>query len=184
MKRKTLDKLIATTGLTIAIVLLVASGALFYTHHFIHSQVYDQLSEQQITFPAANSESLNALPAADKAAMTTYAGQQMTTGAQAETWADHYIAVHLKEIGGGSTYAQLSAKSMADPSNQKLAAQVQKVFQGETLRGMLLNAYAFDTMAVVAGYAAWGALAAGIILLLLALLGFWHAGTIKVGGKR
>ncbi len=184
MNRKTLDKLIATTGLTLAIVLLVASGALFYVHHFIHTQVFNQLSDQQITFPAANSASLNALPAADKAAMMKYAGQQMTTGAQAEVWSDHFIAVHLKKIGGGFTYSQLSAKAIADPSNQKLAGQVQKVFQGETLRGMLLNAYAFDTMAVVAGYAAWGALAAGIILLVLALLGYWHAGSVKVKGKR
>ena len=42
--------------------------------------------------------------------MRQYAGQQLTTGAQAETYADHFIAVHLKEIGGGKTYAQLSAR--------------------------------------------------------------------------
>lgn len=183
MNRKTLDKLISTTGLVIAVVLFAASGALFYAHHFIHTQVYRQLSAEKITFPAANSGSLNALPTVDKAAMSKYVGQEMTTGAQAETFADHYIAVHLKEIGGGQTYSELSAASIANPSDQKLASQVQTVFRGETLRGLLLNAYAFDTMAVVAGYAAWGAVAAGIILLVLVALGFWHAGTVKTKKK-
>jgi hypothetical protein len=45
--------------------------------------------------------------------MRPYGGQQLTTGAQAEVYADHFIANHLKEIGGGKTYAQLSALSIA-----------------------------------------------------------------------
>lgn len=49
------------------------------------------------------------------------------------------------------------------------------MFRGETLRGLLLNAYAFDTMTVVAKYAATGALVAGSLLLVLAGLGFKHA---------
>jgi hypothetical protein len=46
--------------------------------------------------------------------MTQYAGQLMTNGAQAETYANHFIAVHLKGIGGGKTYWQLSAESLAN----------------------------------------------------------------------
>ena len=60
--------------------------------------------------------------------MSKYAGQQMTTGAQAETYADHFIAVHLVKIGGGETYSQLSAKALAAPTNHALAGQVQAVF--------------------------------------------------------
>jgi len=183
MNRSTLDKLISSTGLLVAIVLIAASGALFYAHGFIHTQVVNQLSAEKIYFPAAGSSSLTALPAADKDAMTQYAGQQLTTGAQAKVWADDFIAVHLQKIGGGMTYAQLSAQSMADPSNTMLAKQVQTVFQGETLRGLLLNAYAFDTMATVAYMAALGALAAGVVLLILAALGFYHSGRVK-GQKR
>ena len=107
--------------------------------------------------------------------MRQYAGQQLTTGAQAETYADHFIAIHLKEIGGGKTYAQLSAASLADPSNTKLAGQVKTVFKGETLRGLLLNAYAFGTMGTIAGIAALCAFIGGGLLLLLAALGLWHA---------
>jgi hypothetical protein len=159
-----------------AIVLLCTSGALFYAHGFIHTQVHNQLADEKITFPVAGSTALIALPAADEKAMAKYAGQPMLTGAQAETWADHFIAVHLKEIGGGKTYSELSTESMANPGNQKLAGQVQLIFRGETLRGLLLNAYAFDTMALVAYYAAFGALAASGLLLILAALGFRHAG--------
>ena len=44
-------------------------------------------------------------------------------------------------MGGGKTYSQLSAESLAQPSNAKLAGVVDTVFKGETLRSMLLNAY-------------------------------------------
>ena len=86
--------------------------------------------------------------------MRQYGGQQLTTGAQAQVYADHFIANHLKAIGGGKTYAQLSAQAIAQPDNTELAAQVATVFKGETLRGLLLNAYAFGTMGTIAGIAA------------------------------
>ena len=73
--------------------------------------------------------------------VSQYAGEQMLTGQQAEAYADHFIAVHLTEIGGGKTYSQLSTESIAQPKNTALAGQVATVFKGETLRSMLLNAY-------------------------------------------
>ena len=88
--------------------------------------------------------------------MKKYAGQAMETGDQAKAFADHFIKVHLGEVAGGQTYSQISAKAQADPSNQQLAGQVQTLFRGETLRGLLLNAYAFDTMARVVLIAAVG----------------------------
>lgn len=184
MNRSTLDKLISSTGLLVAVVLIAASAALFYAHSFVHTQVYQQLSAEKIYFPPSGSSALTALPAADNQAMSKYAGQQLTSGAQAKVWADNFMAVHLQEIGGGKTYAQLSTEAMADPTNTTLAKQVQTVFQGETLRGLLLNAYAFDTMATVAYIAGLGALAAGIVLLVLAGLGFMHAGRVKGQKKR
>jgi hypothetical protein len=183
MKRSTLDKLLSTMGLVVAIMLLAAGGGLTYAYTFIHSQVHDQLASEKIMFPAADSQGLNALSADDKAAVSQYAGQQVVTGAQAKVFADNYIAVHLKKIGGGMTYSELSAASMANPSDQKLSGQVQTVFRGETLRGLLLNAYAFDTMAVVAQMAAFGAFVAGGVLLVLAALGFYHAGRAKAGRR-
>lgn len=184
MNRRVLDKLISSTGLLVALVLLGASGGLAYAYSFVHTQVHDQLASEKITFPAADSESLAALPSADRTEVNKYAGQQLLNGAQAEVFANHYIAVHLEKIGGGKTYSELSAASLADPSNTKLAGQVQTVFRGETLRGLLLNAYAFDTMAVVAKVAALVSLIAGVVLLALSGLGFMHAISVSDTKKK
>jgi len=174
MRRRTFDFLASGMGVLLAIVLLVAGGLLLYGYNFVNDQVTQQLTEQQITFPAADSAAIKALPPDDAAAMKVYAGQLMTNGAQAKTYADHFIAVHLKEIGGGKTYSQLSAEALANPTDQKLAAQADTVFKGTTLRGLLLNAYAFWQIGQIALIAAIVAFVAGAILLILSGLGFWH----------
>jgi len=174
MRRRTFDFLASSVGVLLAIVLLVAGGLLLWGYNFVNDQVTQQLTEQQITFPAADSAAIKALPPDDAAAMKQYAGQLMTTGAQAKTYADHFIAVHLKEIGGGKTYSQLSAEALADPTNQKLAAQADTVFKGTTLRGLLLNAYAFWQIGQLALIASIVAFVAGVIVLVLSGLGFWH----------
>jgi hypothetical protein len=153
------------------VVLAVAGGLLTWGHNYISNEVHNQLAAQQIVFPAANSA---AVAAPEFQAMRQYGGQLMTTGAQAEVYADHFIANHLKAIGGGKTYSQLSAEAIAQPNNATLAAQVDTVFKGETLRGLLLNAYAFGKMATIAGIAAIAAFAAAGILLVLSLLGIYH----------
>jgi hypothetical protein len=172
MKRRTFDVLVATGGLFLALTLIVSGVMLTWAHNFIGNEVHTQLAAQQIFFPPAGSP---AIKAPEFAAMHQYAGQQMTTGAQAEVYADHFIANHLKVIGGGKTYAQLSAQSLAQPKNAALAAQVQTVFRGETLRGLLLNAYAFGTMGMIAGIAAIAAFIAALVMLILGGLGLAHA---------
>lgn len=179
MTRSSLDKLISVAGIVIVLALIIASAALFWTHNFVHGQVHDQLASEKIYFPATDTGGLTSLPTADQSLVGKYAGQQLLTGAQAEVFADHYIAVHLNKIGGGKTYSELSSQSLADPTNVALAGKVQTVFRGETLRGLLLNAYAFDTAAQVAYYAAIGSGIAAIILLALSLLGFRHAGKTR-----
>ena len=174
MRRRTFDLIASSVGVLLAVLLLVAGGLLTWAYTFVNNQVTTQLTEQQIVFPPANSAAIKALPPADAAAMTQYAGQLMTTGAQAETYANHFIAVHLKEIGGGKTYSQLSAESLANPGNAKLKAQVDTVFKGTTLRGLLLNAYAFWQIGQIALYAAIAAFAGGLIFLVLSILGFLH----------
>ena len=172
MKRRTFDILMATAGLFLAVTLIFAGVLAFWASNFIGNEVHTQLAAQQIYFPAANSK---AVAAPEFAAMRPYGGQQLTTGAQAEVYADHFIANHLKAIGGGKTYAQLSAEAIAQPKNAALAAQVSTVFKGETLRGLLLNAYAFGTMGTIAGIAAIGAFIAAAVMLLLSGLGLLHA---------
>jgi hypothetical protein len=82
--------------------------------------------------------------------------------------------VHLRSIGGGKTYAQLSAASLANPKDTALAGQVQTVFRGETLRGLLLNAYAFWQMGQIMLIAAIAALASAGLMLILSALGIAH----------
>ena len=172
MKRRSFDILMATAGLFLALTLFAAGGLLTWAHSFIGNEVHTQLAAQQIYFPPANSA---AVAAPEFAAMRQYGGQQLTTGAQAEVYADHFIANHLKVIGGGKTYSQLSALAIAQPNNAKLAGQVATVFKGETLRGLLLNAYAFGTMGMIAGIAAIAAFVAGAVMLVLSGLGLVHA---------
>jgi hypothetical protein len=172
MKRTTLDRLASWIGLSLAVILIVAGSLLTWAHTFIDNEVKTQLSQQQIFFPAKDSP---AIAAPEFSAMKQYAGEQLTTGAQAEVYADHFIANHLKTIGGGKTYAQLSTQLQADPTNTKLAATVETMFKGETLRGLLLNAYAFGTAATIAGIAAIAAFIGAGLMIVLAALGLWHS---------
>lgn len=150
-------------------ILAFCAGFLFWGNAFIHNQISTELTAQQIYFPAASSPAITSLPSADAAAMTVYAGQQLTTGEQAQVYANHFIGVHLSEIAGGQTYAQVSAKAQANPTDTKLAGQVQTLFRGETLRGLLLNAYGWWTIGTYALYAAIGlAVAAFAVLVALA----------------
>ncbi len=166
-----IDVVLTAGGLLMTVVFIVAGGLLIWAHSFVTSEIHNQLAAEQIFFPAADSASV---AAPEFAAMRQYGGQQLTTGAQAEVYADHFIAIHLQSIGGGKTYAQLSTQAQADPTNTKLAATVATVFKGETLRGLLLNAYAFGTMATIALIAAIGAFVAAGLMLTLSILGFLH----------
>ena len=176
MRRRTFDALVSAAGLVLAVAMLIGGGLLLWGHSFVTTEVHSQLAAQKIVFPANGNPELKALPASDAAAMSQYAGQLMTTGAQAQTYADHFIAVHLVKIGGGKTYSQLAAASMAQPNNTALAGQVQTVFRGETLRGMLLNAYGFWKMGQIMFIGAIVAFAAACVLLILSILGFVHMG--------
>ncbi len=172
MTRRTIDNVVSSAGLVVAIVLLAAGGLLVWGHSFIGNQVHNQLAMQKIYFPPKGS---SATAGPQFAAMRRYAGQQLVTGAQAETYADHFIAVHLSEVAGGKTYSQVSSAALADPTNTTLKTQEATLFQGTTLRGMLLNAYAFSKVAQIAGIASYVMFVGAAILLVLAGLGFVHA---------
>jgi len=146
-------------------ILAFVAGFAFWGSNFATNQVQTQLTAQKISFPAADSAAITSLPAADAAAMKVYAGQQMTTGAQAATYADHFINVHLNEIGKGQTYSQVSALAQADPTNTALAGEVQTLFRGETLRGLLLNSYGWWQIGQYALYAAIGLAIASLAVL-------------------
>ena len=176
MRRRTFDILTSTAGLILVVLLGVAGGLMLWAHNYIHDQVGQELSAQQIVFPPANSP---AITAPEFQGMHRYAGQQLTTGPQAHVYANDFINNHLKTIGGGKTYAQLSTQAQANPGDAKLAQTVETMFKGETLRGLLLSASAFWTIGTIAGYGAIAAFVGAALLLILAILGFVHSTRVR-----
>jgi hypothetical protein len=176
MQRRTLDRLISGMGLALAALLVTAGALLAWGHNFVSTEVHNQLAAQKIFFPPAGSE---ATAGDEFAPMRQYAGQQLTTGDQAKVYANSFIAIHLSEVADGKTYAELSTLSRDDPTNEELAGQVATMFKGETLRGLLLNAYAFDTMGKIAGIASIVSFLGAAVILLLAGLGFWHSRKVE-----
>jgi hypothetical protein len=143
--RRNSRTLLATAGAALAAMLLIAGGLLVWGSAYVHNTVQGQLAAQQISFPPASAfahaKAGTEITPSMIPSVSQYAGQQLLTGQQAEAYADHFIAVHIANMGGGKTYSQLSAASIAQPKNTALAATVNTVFKGETLRSMLLNAY-------------------------------------------
>jgi hypothetical protein len=188
MQRKTFDLLASAGGAIVVAVLLVAGILLMWGANFANSDVHNQLAQQQITFPAASAFKNVTAPKPGQFAEITpamipsvsqYAGQKLTTGAQAAVYANDFIGVHITEIGGGYTYAQLSAQAMAMNPNSKAgiakAAQVDTVFKGTTLRAMLLEAYGFSVFGTIAQDASIAAFILAALMALLVGFGFYHA---------
>lgn len=172
MRRTTFDALLTAAGIGLAVVLLIAGGLLTWGYTFANSQVHDQLAAQKIFFPAKGNPEL-ASPQIGPY-ISKYAGQQVVNGAQAKAYSDHFIAVHLSKIGGGKTYSQLSDESRAQPNNAKLAGEVATVFKGTTLRGLLLNAYAFWKFGQIALIASIVSYAGAALMLVLSAFGIAH----------
>jgi hypothetical protein len=179
MSRKVFDVLTSAGGLVAVVVLLVAGGLLTWGHSFVNSNVHDQLAQQQIYFPPkaafAHAKPGTEITPAMIPYLEKYAGQQMLTGQQAAAYADHFIADHLSQMPMGGVYAKISSAALASPNNASLTALKQASFQGTTLRGLLLEAYAFSKIGQVM---LWGAIASFVLaafMFVLVGLGFQHA---------
>ncbi len=179
MSRKMFDKLTSAGGVVAVVVLLVAGGLLTWGHSFVNSNVHDQLAQQQISFPPqaafAHAKAGTGITPSMIPSVSQYAGQQLLTGPQAEAYANHFIAVHLSEMPFGGVYAKVSAAAIAAPTNTKLAALKQTSFQGTTLRGLLLEAYAFSEIGAVMLVGAIASFLLAAIMAALVGLGVWHA---------
>jgi hypothetical protein len=145
MRRFSTRTLLAAASAALSAVLLIAGGLVLWGSTYVHNTVQSQLASQQIYFPPASAfahaKAGTEITPSMIPSVSQYAGQQLLTGQQAEAYADHFIAVHINEMGAGKTYSQLSTESIANPTNTALATTVNTVFKGETLRSMLLNAY-------------------------------------------
>ena len=182
MNRRTFDKIVSYVGLGLALLLFTFAGLLNFGASFANESVKTQLENQNIAFPAEDS-----LPADTKEQLKKWAGMTVNTGAMARDYSDLYIWEHMKSssmavTGKPATYSEVSSTYMGlvrggstDVATITNYVDLREtLFMGNTLRGMLLQAYAFGTMGVIAGYAAIAAFGAGLLFLLLAIAGFVH----------
>ena len=176
---------IVTLQAVLVVVLAAAGGFAIYNGNFVTSMIHDELVSQQISFPGTDQVKAGGAldPKEFPAEITQYAGTQVDTGDKARVYANDFIGKHLAGVANGQTYAQISTKLQAD--NAKLAAMskddpgyadLQKeintlsaqrttVFQGDTLRSSLLNAYGWYTMGTYSTFAGIGLLLAALVVL-------------------
>ena len=182
MKRKNFDKIVTAVGFGITVILFVGAGLLNWGASFAQDSVKNQLDNQNISFPAAE-----AMPEATKTQLAKWSEMKVTTGEMARDYSDLYIWEHMKgasiaAVGKPATYSEVSGMYMGltrggstDTAQiAKLGDLRQTLFMGNTLRGMLLTAYAFGTLGVIASYGAIAALAGGVVMLLLSIAGLVH----------
>jgi hypothetical protein len=179
MSRKAFDKLASAGGIVAVVVFLIAGGLLLWGHGFVNSNVHNQLAQQQVSFPPqaafAHPKAGTEITPSMIPSVSQYAGQQLTTGAQAKVYANDFIAVHLSQMPYHGLYSKISAASLANPKNTQLQGLVQTSFRGTTLRGLLLEAYAFSTIGSIMLWGAIASFAAALAMGALVLLGFAHA---------
>lgn len=193
MKRRTLDILFGFGGLGLAALLLVLGLVMTSNANFAKDYVAEKLAQQKITFKPAD-----ALTEEEKQApcLIQYAGQPLTTGKQAECYANEFIGLHVKNTAyaDGKTYAELGAvqselrTKVADaqkandpglPALQKHladgSAARETLFKGESLRGLLLTSFGFSVFGDKGEQVATVAYVVAGLLFLLSIAGFVHA---------
>jgi len=161
------------------VVFLIAGGLLIWGHSVVNSNVHNQLAQQQVYFPPkaafAHPKAGTEITPSMIHSVSQYAGQQLLTGPQAKVYADNFIAVHLSEMPYHGLYSKISAASLANPKDTQLQGLVQTTFRGTTLRGLLLEAYAFSKIGTIMMWGAIASFAAALAMTVLVLLGFAHA---------
>ena len=168
-QRLIIDKVFILLGVVTMLVLLIAGAIAWRGYTFATHQVKTELSSQKIYFPPAGSPALDPKEYPD---LQKYAGQQVDDGEKAKAYANGFIGRHLDKIAGGKTYSEVSNESKANPSDQKLQAQKQQLFMGETLRGLLLSAgYSYWTMGMLARDAAIAFFAGAAFMAILVAVG-------------
>jgi hypothetical protein len=187
LPRRTIDKLLIAIGIVATVVFAVAGGLLAWGANFSNDYVYDELSSQNVVFPDEAS-----LLEEGREDLVQYADEQVTTGPEAEAYAS-YIDGHLQGIADGQTYSEIDDRGAAQAvveaeeagaseaeiaelqaTADELTAQRDSLFRGETLRGLLLSAFAWSTMGRIAGIAAWVAFAAAAVMAALVVAGIVH----------
>jgi len=150
----------------LVIILGGASAFLINEGSFVNNTIHDQLVAQNIYFPAASTEVPGgALDPAAFPDLQQYAGQQVDNGTKAKAYAEGFLGRHLAKVANGKTYAQIDTKSGTAAENATAAAQKATLFQGETLKNMLLNAWGWSMLATYTTYGGYALLLAALVVL-------------------
>ena len=176
-ERKAIDKVFILLGIAATVMLVVAGSMAWYGYKFATNSVRTELAAQKVYFPAKGSPGLDPKEFPD---LQQYAGQLVDNGPKAKAYANGFIGRHLEKVADGKTYSEVSALAMKDPTNTKLQQQKQTLFQGETLRGLLLgDGYAYWTFGILALYASIASFAGAAVMGILVLLGLRHLSQLK-----
>jgi hypothetical protein len=150
----------------LVIILGGASAFLINEGTFVNTTIHDQLVAQQIYFPPASAEVPGgALDPAEFPDLQQYAGQQLDSGVKAKAYAEGFLGRHLAAVAGGKTYSQIDTKSGTAADIAKATAQKATLFQGETLKNMLLNAWGWSMLATYTTYGGYALLIAALGVL-------------------
>jgi hypothetical protein len=189
LKRRTIDSVLIGLGAVVALVLMASGALLTWGANFSNDYVHDELAAQNITFPDAAT-----LTEEGRTDLLGHAGATVDTGIEGEAYAS-FIGGHLAAIADGATYAELGTPERAAAAAvteakasgatdaeiaalqgdaDKVTGQRNSLFKGETLRGLLLSAFAWSTVGRIAGIASVLAFAAAGIMVLLVLFGLRH----------
>jgi hypothetical protein len=189
LTRRRIDRMLVAAGAVVAVVLAVAGGLLTWGSSFADDYVGDELRSQNIFFPDAD-----ALREEGRDDLVGYAGEQVSTGGEAEAYAS-YINGHLEGIADGQTYADLGAVSRAanaavteavesgatddevaelQATADEITGQRDSLFRGETLRGLLLSTFAWSTIGNIAFIASVVAYVAAAVMVVLVVFGLFH----------
>lgn len=149
---------VAAVGMIVVGVLALVGGS------YDRQVVREQLAPQKVFFPKP----------ATNPGLARYAGQQVLTGTQAKLYAEKQLGVDLTKVAGGKTYSQVSAEWIAGGmKSSALATERTTLFTGETLKGLLLNAWGWAMIGTIATLAGIVLIVLGAILALLPL-GNWQ----------
>jgi hypothetical protein len=187
LDRRMIDRVLIGLGVVLAIGLAVAGALLTWGANFSDDYVYDELSSQNIFFPPEEALLAEDPPRTD---LVEFAGEQVTTGKHAEAYAS-FIDGHLPELtyaeqGAGERAARAAVaeaeeagapeaeiQALRDEAAQ-LTQQRDTTFKGETLRGLLLSAYAWSTIGQISGLAAIAAFIGSGLMFVLVVMGLVH----------
>jgi len=141
-EKRVSSRVFSCLNVVVGVVLVVVCVACWKVGASTVTMVNQGLVDQKLYFPPAGNPAFaaEAFPAAQK-----YAGKQVVDGALAKAYADDFLGVQLKLVGGGKVTSEVSAALAADPTNPMLQQQQAAMFQLDTSKSLMLGN----------GYGAW-----------------------------